>query len=179
MSNSGRGDTDFSIFEEFHRAYYMIKTENFWHVAMIPVGLNTIGRITPSLVGDESSYVPPGGTPVSVAKGQKVGHFAYGGSLNILMFEERVFPSVSVLMNDTVGQMTPKIREGKKGDNYVAKIVKENIAGHWGWRTELKFVLAPQRTKGMSALSGKDKFKHCINDLGPRTEPVSHVAGEQ
>ncbi|KAI0561002.1 phosphatidylserine decarboxylase proenzyme [Gracilaria domingensis] len=116
MSNPGQGDTDFSIFEEFHRAYYIIKTEKFGHVAMIPVGLNTISRITPSLVGDESSYVPPGGTPVPVAKGQKLGHFAYGGSLNILMFEEGVFPSLSVLMGDRLGQMTPKARKGKKGD---------------------------------------------------------------
>lgn len=108
MSNPGQGNTDFSLFEEFHRAYYIIETERFGHVAMVPVGLNTISRITPSLVGDASSYVPPGEKPVAVAKGQKLGHFAYGGSLNILMFEKGVFPCVSLLMGNRLGQMTAK-----------------------------------------------------------------------
>lgn len=108
MSNPGQGDTDFSLFEEFHRAYYIIETEKYGHVAMVPVGLNTISRITPSLVGEKSSYVSPGGAPVPVAKGEKLGYFAYGGSLNILMFEKDVFPCVSLLMGNRLGQMTAK-----------------------------------------------------------------------
>lgn len=104
--NIGESTTDFSIFEDFHRAYYVIETKKYGYVGMIPVGLNTISRITPSLVGRKSTYVEPGGNPVRIKKGDKLGHFAYGGSLNILMFQEGVFDSVSALMGQRIGQMT-------------------------------------------------------------------------
>lgn len=103
--NVGESTTDFSIFEDFHRAYYVIETRSHGYVAMVPVGLNTISAITPSLVGDSSTYVPPGGTPVPVRKGDELGHFAYGGSLNILLFQKGVFNAVSVLMGSRLGSL--------------------------------------------------------------------------
>lgn len=108
MSNPGQGDTDFSIFEDFHRAYYIFKTEEYGYVAQVPVGLNTISRICPTLVGNSKYFVKPGGATVDVAKGTKLGNFAYGGSLNILMFEKGVFGCVSLLQGDRLGQMSPK-----------------------------------------------------------------------
>lgn len=103
--NVGESTTDFSIFEDFHRAYYVIETEKHGFVAMVPVGLNTISALFPSLIGIQSTYVAPGSAPVPVKKGEELGHFAYGGSLNILLFQEGVFNSVSVLMGSRLGTL--------------------------------------------------------------------------
>lgn len=105
--NVGESTTDFSIFEDFHRAYFIFKTLNYGYVAMIPVGLNTISAIYPSLINEQSSMVPPGSSPVKVKKGDELGHFAYGGSLNILIFQKGVFSSISVLMGQRIGSLSP------------------------------------------------------------------------
>ncbi len=105
--NVGESSTDFSIFEDFHRAYFIFKTEKYGYVAMIPVGLNTISGIYSSMINHHSSMVPPGCPPVPVKKGDELGHFAYGGSLNILLFQKNVFSSVSVLMGQRLGIMNP------------------------------------------------------------------------
>lgn len=101
--NVGESTTDFSIFEDFHRAYYVIETAKHGHVGIVPVGLNTISALCPSLVQKRSTRVPVGGEPVPVSKGDELGHFAYGGSLNILLFEKGVFNAVSVLMGSRLG----------------------------------------------------------------------------
>lgn len=103
--NFGQGTTEFSFFEDFHRAYYVIETKNHGYVGVIPVGLNTISAIKASLVCGTSSLVPPGGTPVEVQKGQELGYFAYGGSLVILLFQKGVFPGVSLLMGNRIGSL--------------------------------------------------------------------------
>jgi len=103
--NVGESTTDFSIFEDFHRAYYIIATKKHGYIGMVPVGLNTISALSPSLVGRQSTYVPVGGKPVPVHKGTELGHFAYGGSLNILMFQKGVFNAVSVLMGSRLGHL--------------------------------------------------------------------------
>jgi phosphatidylserine decarboxylase len=102
----GESNTNFSIFEDFHRAYFIIQTKEYGCVAMIPVGLNTISSIHPSVINKHSSYVAPGETPIPVKKGQELGHFAYGGSLNILLFEPGVLDSISVLQGQRIGAMT-------------------------------------------------------------------------
>lgn len=101
--NIGESTTDFSIFEDFHRAYFIFKTLEYGYVAMIPVGLNTISAIFPSMVNKQSTMVPPGGTPVPIKKGEEVGHFAYGGSLNILLFQSGVLQAVSALQGQRIG----------------------------------------------------------------------------
>lgn len=101
--NFGQGTTDFSLFEDFHRAYYIIDTGAHGYVALVPVGLNTISSINPSLVCN--TMVQPGGDPLPVSKGQELGYFAYGGSLNILLFQAGVMPSLSVQMGNRIGAM--------------------------------------------------------------------------
>ena len=64
----GESTTDFSIFEDFHRAYFIMETINYGYVALIPVGLNTISSIHPSVVNHKSSMVPPGSAPVPIKK---------------------------------------------------------------------------------------------------------------
>ena len=107
--NVGESTTDFSIFEDFHRAYYIIETKNYGYVAVIPVGLNTISSIKASVVNNKSTMVPPnsGLPPVAIKKGDELGHFAYGGSLNILLFQQGVFNAVSVLMGQRLGSLSP------------------------------------------------------------------------
>ncbi len=106
--NIGESTTDFSIFEDFHRAYYIIESAGYGHVAMIPVGLNTISQLNfYSLSPNESTLVPKGGR-VKVNKGDELGHFAYGGSLNILLFEPGVLTSLSVLMGQRIGSLNKR-----------------------------------------------------------------------
>lgn len=104
--NVGESTTDFSIFEDFHRGYFIIETKKYGYVALIPVGLNTISAIFPSLINNKSTLVPPGAKPVPVKKGDELGHFAYGGSLNIMMFQKGVYNSISLLMGQRIGSMT-------------------------------------------------------------------------
>lgn len=101
--NIGESTTDFSIFEDFHRAYFIFKTLEYGYVAMIPVGLNTISALFPSMVNKKSTMVPPDGTPVPITKGDEVGHFAYGGSLNIVLFQPGVLQAASVLQGQRIG----------------------------------------------------------------------------
>lgn len=104
--NIGESTTDFSIFEDFHRAYYIIETDGYGYVAMIPVGLNTISSLSLySLSSNQSTLVPKGAPPVSVGKGAELGHFAYGGSLNILLFQPQVLNSLSVLMGQRIASL--------------------------------------------------------------------------
>ena len=102
--NIGESDTDFSIFEDFHRAYFIIETADYGYVAVIPVGLNTISAIHPSVVSN--TYVAPGGAPVRVNKGDELGYFAYGGSLNILLFQPGVLDCISVLQGQRIGKLS-------------------------------------------------------------------------
>ncbi|GAA0188921.1 hypothetical protein GCM10009122_48260 [Fulvivirga kasyanovii] len=104
--NVGESTTDFSIFEDFHRAYFIIKTSKYGYVGVVPVGLNTISAIKPSMINKSSTMVPPGNPPVKVKKGDELGHFAYGGSLNILLFQKGAFSSVSVLMGQRIGSLS-------------------------------------------------------------------------
>ncbi len=105
--NVGESTTDFSIFEDFHRAYFIIETKKYGYVALVPVGLNTISALFSSMINHRSTMVPPGASPVGVKKGDELGHFAYGGSLNIMMFQKGVFTSTSLLMGQRVGAMNP------------------------------------------------------------------------
>lgn len=105
QGNIGEGTTEFSIFEDFHRSYFIFETADHGYVGMVPVGLNTISRMYPSMVNDQSTLVPPGATPVPITKGTEIGHFAYGGSLNILLFEPGVLASINVLMGQRLGAL--------------------------------------------------------------------------
>ena len=112
QGNIGESTTDFSIFEDFHRSYFVFETEDYGYVAIVPVGLNTISAMFASVVNDKSTLVPPGGEPVPIVKGQEIGHFAYGGSLNILMFQAGVLGNINVLMGQRLGAMNPLPKNG-------------------------------------------------------------------
>ena len=79
--NVGYYGTDFSVFETFKRGYFIVNTGKYGHVAIIPVGLNTISTIVFNKRFENVTK------PVPVERGDELGHFLYGGSLVILVFE--------------------------------------------------------------------------------------------
>jgi len=99
-----RGDVgygyDYSVFEHFRRGYLVIKTQRYGYVGMIPVGLNTVASV---VFVDKLKRITSSDAPVPITKGEEVGWFAYGGSLNILLFEEGRFPSLSLLQGQRIG----------------------------------------------------------------------------
>jgi phosphatidylserine decarboxylase len=93
---------DYSVFEDFRRGYLIIETQDYGKVAMIPVGLNTIASV---LFNEKFNSIT---SPQPITKGEEVGYFQYGGSLNILLFEPGVFPSVRIPQGQIIGTMNKK-----------------------------------------------------------------------
>ncbi|ATL68055.1 phosphatidylserine decarboxylase [Nocardia terpenica] len=103
---------DYAMFEYFRRGYLIIKTryldaagkpDGEGYVGMVPVGLNSIASVN---FRDKFT----GQLPVTVDKGEKVGNFMYGGSLNILLFEQDRFPALQLLQGQRIGVLEPKER---------------------------------------------------------------------
>jgi phosphatidylserine decarboxylase len=92
---------DHSVFEHFRRGYLVIDTGDAknGHVGMVAVGLNSIASIE---FKPELTRVTPQ-NPVTVGKGEEIGCFKYGGSLNILLFEEGRFPALQLLQGQRIG----------------------------------------------------------------------------
>ena len=97
---------DFSVFENYKHGYFIIKTERYGYVAVIPVGLETIG----SVVFEYRVKNISAGKEVMVKKGEKLGHFAYGGSLVILLFEKNRFNSLTVQQGQQIGIFNQEIK---------------------------------------------------------------------
>jgi len=97
--NVGYKGTDFSQFENFQRGYFIIDTGKYGHVAVIPVGLNTISSI---VFNDQFKNL---NDPVRVKRGDHLGHFLYGGSLVIIIFEPDRYKSdaVRVRLGNQIG----------------------------------------------------------------------------
>lgn len=108
LLSPGGMNRDFSIFEDFHRAYYIIRTKRWGHVGMVAVGLNTISKLTPTVVNRQSTMVKEEDDAVFVKKGDELGYFAYGGSLIMLLFERGHFNSLSVRMGQQIGVLTER-----------------------------------------------------------------------
>jgi phosphatidylserine decarboxylase len=100
--NFGYGQS-WSVFEHFRRGYVVIKTKEFGHVAMIPVGLDTIGSV---VFEDKFKKVVSPAT-VQVSKGEKLGHFAYGGSTVITLIEQGI-NSITIPQGQQIGVFQSK-----------------------------------------------------------------------
>ncbi|GHI10103.1 phosphatidylserine decarboxylase [Streptomyces cellostaticus] len=108
---------DYSDFEKFRRGYLIIKTtylnasggpDGEGYVGMVPVGLNSIAS-----VNFLDKFKPPLQTPVMVEKGERIGNFKYGGSLNILLFEKDRFPALQLLQGQRIGVLEQPDRTAK------------------------------------------------------------------
>jgi len=103
--NVGGYMSDYGVFGVYHRGYYIIRTKRFGYIAMIPVGLDDI-----SSINFEKKFSPEAVKKgaVSVKKGEKLGHFAYGGSTVILLFEPGVLSGISLNQGAQLSIITPK-----------------------------------------------------------------------
>ncbi len=90
---------DYSVFENFKHGYLVIETEKYGYVGMIPIGLQTIG----SVVFEERLKKVDDSSPEKLYKGEKVGHFAYGGSTVLLIFQKGTFSSLNVKQGQQIG----------------------------------------------------------------------------
>ncbi|MFC5055896.1 phosphatidylserine decarboxylase [Saccharothrix xinjiangensis] len=93
---------DYSMFEHFRRGYLVIETEQHGYVGMVPVGLNSIASVR---FLEKFRDVNDTTGSVAVNKGEKIGYFKYGGSLNILLFEPGRFPALRLLQGQRIGQL--------------------------------------------------------------------------
>ncbi|WP_273567487.1 phosphatidylserine decarboxylase [Maribacter halichondriae] len=86
MINNGNVgyNKDYSVFENFRHGYFIIKTAAYGYVAMVPIGLQTVG----SVVFETAYKKINDANPIPIYKGEKLGHFAYGGSTVLLIFEK-------------------------------------------------------------------------------------------
>jgi len=97
--NVGYYGSDFSAFENYKRGYFIIDTGKYGHVAVVPVGLSTVGSV---VFKDRFLNAQE---PVQVQRGDELGHFLYGGSLVILIFEPGRYSSgaIKVRLGNQIG----------------------------------------------------------------------------
>ncbi len=102
--NVGYYGSEFNQFEDFKRGYFIVDTKKYGHVAMVPVGLNTIS----SIVFEEKFYNIT--KPIPVQRGEELGHFLYGGSLFIMIFEPDIYKSdaIQVRLGNQIGLLDAK-----------------------------------------------------------------------
>jgi len=103
MINNGNVayNKDYSVFQDFKHGYFIIDTKDYGHIAIIPIGLQTIGSVY-----FEKKYKNVRKTaPVEVYKGDKLGHFAYGGSTVLMLFEKNRLNAISVQMGQKIGSL--------------------------------------------------------------------------
>ncbi|NEV60949.1 phosphatidylserine decarboxylase [Thiorhodococcus minor] len=95
----GAHGTELSQFEDFQRGYFIIDTGSYGHVALVAVGLNTISSV---VFTDKLKSLS---APVSITRGDELGHFLYGGSLFIMIFEPGRYSSgaVKVRLGNQIG----------------------------------------------------------------------------
>lgn len=97
--NVGYFGASFGAFESYQRGYFVIDTGKYGLVGVVPVGLSTVG----SVVFEEKFTKAKG--PVAIRRGDELGHFLYGGSLVILVFEPGKYKSgaIKVRLGNQIG----------------------------------------------------------------------------
>ena len=97
--NVGYYGTDFNQFSDYKRGYFIGDTGKYGYVAMVAVGLSNIGSIVFEQKYNNITQ------PVAVKRGDKLGHFLYGGSLFIMFFEKGKFKSnaIRVRLGNQIG----------------------------------------------------------------------------
>ncbi len=68
-------------FSEYHRAYYLINTKHSGQVGFVAIGMSDINSVNMPLQVDLNK---------EIRKGEEIGHFAYGGSAIVMLFEPGV-----------------------------------------------------------------------------------------
>ncbi len=102
MINNGNPgyNKDYSVFENFRHGYFIIQTNDYGFIAMVPIGLQTVG----SVVFENDYKKVTSEKPIKIYKGEKLGHFAYGGSTVLLIFEKGKLNSMTVEQGQRIGK---------------------------------------------------------------------------
>jgi phosphatidylserine decarboxylase len=103
--NIGYGQS-YSVFEHFRRGYVVMKTKEYGYIAMIPVGLDTIG----SVMFEDAFRNVAAPRVVPINKGDMLGHFAYGGSMVITLIEQGI-ESITIPQGQQIGIFKSKATE--------------------------------------------------------------------
>ena len=98
--NPGYGK-DYSVLEHFKHGYFIIETNDFGYVGMVPIGLQTVGSVV-----FESHVDNVMDDPLPIFKGERLGHFKYGGSTVLLIFEPGRMPALTVQQGQRIGQFS-------------------------------------------------------------------------
>lgn len=115
---------DYGMFADFRRGYVVIRTPYVDHegkpdgdgyVALVPVGLNSIGSVQ---FLEKFRNITKNSAPVEIEKGEEIGCFQYGGSLNILLFEKGRFPALQLLMGQRIGVLEEPKRAKRLFENF-------------------------------------------------------------
>jgi phosphatidylserine decarboxylase len=95
---------DFAAFENYQRGYFIIDTGKYGLVAAVPVGLSTVGSVV-----FRDRFLNAKG-PVRIERGEELGHFLYGGSLVMLIFEPGRYKSgaIQVRLGNQIGTFDTK-----------------------------------------------------------------------
>ena len=103
MVNNGNPgyNKDYSVIENFRHGYFIIKTKDHGLIGMIPIGLQTVG----SVVFEDGIKNVISDQPKKIYKGEKLGHFAYGGSTVLLIFEKGKLNALTVQQGQRIGQL--------------------------------------------------------------------------
>ena len=103
MINNGNPgyNKDYSVLENFRHGYFLIQTKDYGLIAMIPIGLQTVG----SVVFEDKYRNITIENPKIIYKGEKLGHFAYGGSTVLLIFEKGKLNSITVEQGQRIGKL--------------------------------------------------------------------------
>ena len=103
MINKGNPgyNKDYSVFENFRHGYFIIQTKDYGLMAMVPIGLQTVG----SVVFEDNYKKITSENPKQIYKGEKLGHFAYGGSTVLLIFEKDKLHSITVEQGQRIGKL--------------------------------------------------------------------------
>jgi phosphatidylserine decarboxylase len=103
MINNGNPgyNKDYSVFESFKHGYFIIETDQYGYIAMIPIGLQTVG----SVVFENEFKAISSENPIRIYKGDKLGHFEYGGSTVLLIFEKGRLNSMTVEQGQRIGKL--------------------------------------------------------------------------
>ena len=64
-----------------------------------------LAKIASVIFHDKFKNITNSNDPVPITKGDEIGYFQYGGSLNILLFEPGRFNSLSLLQGQRIGLM--------------------------------------------------------------------------
>lgn len=103
MINNGNPgyNKDYSVFEDFKHGYFIIQTKDYGFIAVVPIGLQTVG----SVVFEDEYKKINSENPKQIYKGEKLGHFKYGGSTVLLIFEKGKLNSITVEQGQRIGKL--------------------------------------------------------------------------